>query len=29
MDRAVTLEQCSTSPSHEDLVMVWSIVAES
>jgi hypothetical protein len=29
MDKAVNLEQCSTSPSHEDLVMVWSIVADS
>jgi hypothetical protein len=29
MDKAVTLEQCSISPSHEDLVMVWSIVADS
>jgi hypothetical protein len=28
-DKAVTLEQCAISPSHEDVVMVWSIVADS
>jgi hypothetical protein len=29
MDKAVTLEQCSVSPSHDDLVIVLSIVADS
>lgn len=29
MDKAVTLEQCSTSPSQKDVIIVWSIVADS